>query len=150
MIIIDHVTDIMLARAAGTTRTPDEAIAVLAVLPHRGSMLAAVLVRISQISSCPCHQARLRTRAAAILPVVILFDGLAKVLESAGALGDLPTIELLVGPTTIGRLAWFETSGIVSGAIENNCVAVLEWILNAVSILEVLLPIIPRSWPYWG
>ncbi|KAI9217229.1 hypothetical protein BC828DRAFT_391738, partial [Blastocladiella britannica] len=144
----DHIIILVLACAAGATRTPDDALVVLNVLPAARSplTLAAVLSRgfyEYQPSSAAKHG-----HALALLshyPSYILFDDLSTTLAAAGARGDLPTIELLWQLTekiTPSRRCWFKGNDLVTKAILHGHVLVLDWMMHASRSVDIQI-----KWP---
>ncbi|KAI9216701.1 hypothetical protein BC828DRAFT_409195 [Blastocladiella britannica] len=135
--MIDHVSDIILAHAAGAARTPVEAISVLDALPtHRApSVLTAVLSRgFNEYQPSMAVKHGLGLALLPHYPRYILFDDIEDTLVISGACGDLLTIELLwqmAGPTTPCRPAWHAKYGILANAVEHGHLTVLEWVTRA-------------------
>ncbi|KAI9221751.1 hypothetical protein BC828DRAFT_414592 [Blastocladiella britannica] len=129
--MIDDVAYLVLAHAAGATRSPEEAIHVLNVLPtyRAPSVLAAALSRGFH-EFCPSRAIKHGLGLALLphYPFYMLFDNLSDTLEAAGARGDLPTIELLwklAGPSTPGRQVWADGFGFIAEAL---------WLLDHMSL----------------
>ncbi|KAI9217861.1 hypothetical protein BC828DRAFT_390100 [Blastocladiella britannica] len=136
--MIDHVVYNILAHLAGTARTPEEALAVLDVLPKNRapSVLAAVLSR-GFLEYEPALAIK-HGHGLALLPhypSYILFDTLEKALGAAGTLGDLLTIKLLrqlAGPESPGRQTWYQNrpNSFINQVIGNGHTSVFEWTLH--------------------
>ncbi|KAI9220113.1 hypothetical protein BC828DRAFT_406103 [Blastocladiella britannica] len=130
--MIDHVTHIILAHAAGATRTPEEAITVLNVLPCHDAVLSAVLSR-GFLEFNPAL-AIMHGHGLALVPhypYYVLLNDLYGTLKVAFVLGHLPTIELLwklAGPNSCGRLTWAEHGcHFVDLALASGSLDVLDW-----------------------
>ncbi|KAI9222442.1 hypothetical protein BC828DRAFT_404007 [Blastocladiella britannica] len=153
--IIDHVAYLVLERAAGATLTPDDALAVLNVLPatRAPSVLLAVLSRGFK-ELCPTLAIEHGHDLAVLpnYPSYILFDGRAETLVAAATHGDLPTVQLLwklTGPTTPGRHVWLANDGFISAEMEHGHTSTLEWLAKtaptAVDALEWWLTRFPPN-----
>ncbi|KAI9218372.1 hypothetical protein BC828DRAFT_399654 [Blastocladiella britannica] len=144
----------LLAYTAGDADTPEGAIQALNVLPQHDSVLAAVLSR-GFLEYRP-ELAIKHGLGLALLPHYpshVLFDDIYNTLAAAGALGDLPTVELLwnlAGPNSLGRVAWFKSyeGSFVSAAISNSRVPILEWFTRAASTAGIAIWWTDQHWNY--
>ncbi|KAI9221975.1 hypothetical protein BC828DRAFT_421596, partial [Blastocladiella britannica] len=149
--MIDHVLYIVLAHAAGTTRTPEEAIEVLNVLPEHDLALSTVLSR-GFIEYQPSFAIKHgHARLLPFYPSHILLDNLFETLGAAGTLGSVPVLDILwrlAGPTSPGRLEWSANTrnGFIAQAIANDHVHVLDWFSRVASTANVSPQWETQSW----
>ncbi|KAI9216895.1 hypothetical protein BC828DRAFT_433069 [Blastocladiella britannica] len=144
---IDDVLYIVLAHAAGTVLSPEEALLVLNVLPRHSSVLAAALS--SGFKGFSPALVIKHGRGLDLLPhhpSHVLFDGIYNVQAAAAVRSDIPTIELLwqlAGPSSPARTTWFEESpaSFVRHAIKSGKLPALEWVAKAAQSLQV-----PVNW----
>ncbi|KAI9217541.1 hypothetical protein BC828DRAFT_390920 [Blastocladiella britannica] len=135
--MIDHVSCVVLAHAAGASRTPEDALAVLNVLPASRSSpleLAAALSR--GFKELRPALAIKHGHALTLLPRYprhILFSSLNATLSAAASRGDLPTLRLLwklAGPDTCGRPLWIQIRDhrVVDLVIGSGKLDALDWL----------------------
>ncbi|KAI9217013.1 hypothetical protein BC828DRAFT_392210, partial [Blastocladiella britannica] len=134
--MIDHVAYLVLARAAGATLTPEEAITVLNVLPQHDSVIAAILSRGFKEYDPSLAVKHGHRQLLPHYPSHVLSDGLNKTLGVAATLGDLATLDLLwrlAGPATSAYFVWFEDfeNCFIATAVKSGNAPVLEWIAHA-------------------
>ncbi|KAI9219809.1 hypothetical protein BC828DRAFT_406366 [Blastocladiella britannica] len=101
--MIDHVSYIVLVYAAGATRTPEEAVEVLNVLPAARSPLTLAVLSRGFREHDPSLAIK-HGHAFTLLPhypAHVLLHRVTETLKTAGALGDLTIIKFfwqLAGP----------------------------------------------------
>ncbi|KAI9218845.1 hypothetical protein BC828DRAFT_399304 [Blastocladiella britannica] len=138
--MIGHVAYLVLAHAAGATRTPENALVVLNVLPATRSPLALTAVLSRGFNEFQPRLAVKYGHALALLPHYpphILYANLDETMMTAAKLGDLPALQplwKLAGPDMCGQPLWVHTDKdrILDLAINAGHVHVMEW-LNQVT-----------------
>ncbi|KAI9219065.1 hypothetical protein BC828DRAFT_387030 [Blastocladiella britannica] len=153
--MIEDVANPICAWAAGAASSPEEALAIMAVLPQNenDALLAAVLSR-----GFLEHHPRLAVKHghAHLLPLYphhILLHTLQATLETAATCGDLAAFQTLwqiAGPMTTttlagGRLVWLNhlSSNFLDKAIQHGNISVLTWLTEAAATAHI-----PISWSH--
>ncbi|KAI9217583.1 hypothetical protein BC828DRAFT_252701 [Blastocladiella britannica] len=145
--MIDHIARLILERAAGAARSPEDALHVLNVLPQYDdpAMCAAVLSRgfhefSPALALKHCHMHLLPR-----YPQYILFDTLQETLAATGERGDLPALMELwahAGPATVGQVVWLamDTFGLAFSLLSNGHIEAFEWLVGAAEAANIKVP----------